>query len=326
MKSSFPAIDISVVICTYNRASSLMTTLDSLRKMSVPADLRWELILVDNNSSDNTRAVIEEFGRSSGLEVRYVFEGKQGLSHARNAGVGAARGEVIAFTDDDVTVDPKWVASLRQAFTQFNCTGAGGRTIAVWSCSKPAWFEDEGPYALSGPIISFDLGDSPSEMVQAPIGANMAYRADAFEKYGHFRTDLGRMGASMMAKEDTEFGRRLMKAGQKIFYVPDAVVYHPVESKRLKKSFFQSWYYMDGRAALRESQRRYTTVKYFGIPRFFFRLLVVASMKWLSAVDRRRRFYYKLTAYRLAGLMAEARHLSAEEHQRAAGQGRQEAG
>jgi glucosyl-dolichyl phosphate glucuronosyltransferase len=303
---------LSVVVCTCNRASSLGRTLQSLRQMSVPANLKWELIVVDNNSTDGTRAVIEEFARTSGLNVRYIFEPKQGLSYARNAGVGAARGEIIAFTDDDVTVDPKWIRSLRQAFTRVDCTGASGRTFAVWPCEKPAWFQADGPYAQDSVIVEFDKGDRPFEMAQAPIGVNMAYRRAAFEKYGLFRTDLGRVGTGLLGGEDTELGRRVLRAGEKIFYAPEAVVYHPVDAKRMRKGYFQSHYFEMGKAIMREELFPPMAVKWFGVPRYFFRELFQTSMKWLSTLHQRRRFFYKLSVYRLAGKITEARRLSAE--------------
>ena len=98
-------MDISIIICTYNRSESLKRTLQSLKEMSVSDDIEWELLIVDNNSTDNTREAVNDFTKTSGLNCRYVFESKQGLSNARNRGVKEACGEIIAFTDDDVIVD-----------------------------------------------------------------------------------------------------------------------------------------------------------------------------------------------------------------------------
>src|SRR6266576_376499 len=123
---------ISLVICTYNRAFSLGRTLESLRQMSVPRDLEWELIVVDNNSTDNTRAVVQKFARTAGLTISYFFEAKQGLCHARNAGVANANGEVIAFTDDDVRVAPQWIRELAATFRQFDCIGVAGKSVPAW--------------------------------------------------------------------------------------------------------------------------------------------------------------------------------------------------
>src|SRR5271155_1594923 len=118
---------ISVVVCTYNRRESLRTALGSLAQLRAPADSPWELIVVDNNSSDGTPEVVKSFGAGSSFCVQYVFETNQGQSHARNAGINAARGDIVAFTDDDVTVDSGWLCELQKVFDEFDCMGVGGR-------------------------------------------------------------------------------------------------------------------------------------------------------------------------------------------------------
>src|SRR5262249_35027180 len=157
-----------------------------------------ELIIVDNNSTDDTRAVVADFGRVSGIKVRYIFEAQQGLCYARNTGIKAAKGEIIAFTDDDVTVDPQWLRRLTSAFEQFECLGVAGKIVPVWPYQKPLWLQMEGPIRLMSVIVSFDLGEELCEIVIPPFGANMAFRKVAFEKYGFFRTDLDRSGNDLL--------------------------------------------------------------------------------------------------------------------------------
>ena len=231
---------ISVIVCTYNRASSLGKTLESLRQMTVPPDLKWELILVDNNSTDSTREVVGEFARTSEFRVRYVFEPRQVLCHARNTGVANANGEIIAFTDDDVQVAPEWLRELGSAFKEFDFIGVGGKSIPAWDgLARPAWLVTNGPYCLSsGPILDFDLGDEAREIPMAPWGLNMAFRKSAFDMYGTFRTDLDLSGSGGLLGGDTEFGNRLMRAGEKLLYVPRAVVFHPVERQRITRNYF----------------------------------------------------------------------------------------
>src|SRR5919109_2420377 len=103
---------ISVIVCTHNRAHRLEQTLNSLQQMTVPVDLAWELIIVDNNSNDNTKEVIDSFINKSSLHVKYVIERHQGISHARNMGIREARGHIIAFTDDDCIVDRYWITAI----------------------------------------------------------------------------------------------------------------------------------------------------------------------------------------------------------------------
>jgi len=305
---------ISVVVCTYNRAESLRGTLDSLAQMYIPPGLRWELIVVDNNSTDHTREVVEEFAQTSGLHVRYVFEGNQGLAYARNTGIREAKeaqGEIIAFMDDDMTPDEQWLANLRTVFDAHNCMGVGGRIIPKWNAPKPSWLQMEAPYGIGpGVLGDFSLGEEPKETRIPPWGGNMAFRREAFERYGHFRTDLGLVGTQRMLGEDTEFGRRLIKAGEKIVYTPLAVVYHRVDQDRLTKAYVLSYYFNSGRTAIREEGWPEQAVCYFGVPRYLFRSCMENFLRWMVALNGERRFYHKLQVYMNAGEIFEAYKLA----------------
>ncbi|MFZ0937825.1 MAG: glycosyltransferase family A protein, partial [Candidatus Sulfotelmatobacter sp.] len=123
---------ISVVLCTYNRAASLKSTLESFSGLRLPFDLDWELVVVDNNSKDHTPEVIGDFAKTARFSVRYIFEGRQGRSSALNAGISAAKGEIVALTDDDVLLHPEWLLNLKRAFDEFDCAGVGGRIVPVW--------------------------------------------------------------------------------------------------------------------------------------------------------------------------------------------------
>lgn len=300
---------VSVVVCTYNRAPSLAKTLDSLRQMSVPSDLDWELLVVDNNSTDNTRAVVMDFMRASGPNGRYVFEPKQGLCYARNRGVAEAAGEIIAFTDDDVGVAPNWLEEIADTFKKFDCIGVGGRSIPAWNdLEKPAWLVTTGPYSLSrGPLLDFDLGNEAKEVQVAPWGLNMAFRKIAFEKYGDFRTDLGVSGSAGLLGEDTEFGKRLLRLGERIAYSPRAVVFHHVDPRRITKSYFLRYQLRLGRTDIRLDGWPPNAVLYFGIPRYMFRSLLERCTNWLCASGVQKRLYHKAQVYFMFGQMMEAR-------------------
>ena len=101
-------MDVSIIVCTYNRADSLRETLLALRSLRINSNRQWEVIIIDNNSKDNTRRVVEE-QQSDWAQLHYEFEPLQGLSHARNFGIRSARGQIILFTDDDVLPEPDWV-------------------------------------------------------------------------------------------------------------------------------------------------------------------------------------------------------------------------
>ncbi|HEV2304691.1 MAG TPA: glycosyltransferase [Candidatus Acidoferrales bacterium] len=298
-------MDVSIIICTHNRSASLQDALASLKQLSVPTGLGWEFIFVDNNSSDNTRQIIEEFAQSSGFDVRYVFEPKQGLSFARNAGIRRAQGAIIAFTDDDVIVDPRWLVELNDAFAHFDCIAVAGRIVPIWNQPRPAWLEMEDHQA----VVHFDLGQLPKEIDSPPVGANMAFRRIAFEKYGLFQARLGVNKREIAGSEDDEIGKRLLRVGEKIAYAPKAVIYHPVESHRLTKSYLLRWHYSQGKAAIRARTWPQDAVRYFGVPRYLFRSLLLNCFKWAVTFDEKRRFQHKLRTYKAAGGIREALRL-----------------
>src|SRR5581483_1450548 len=300
---------ISVIICTYNRAESLKRTLESLAAVDAPGDLAWEIVVVDNHSGDATRAVVEDFAGASALRVRYVYESEQGLSRARNRGVRAAAGDILAFIDDDVTVDRAWLRALRDAFERTGGLGVGGKIVPVWPFPKPDWLTEQGPYRLMNVIVGFDLGAAPRDLDRPPFGANMSFARRAFERYGVFRTDLGRVGASLICNEDTEFGARLLRAGEKLFYEPRALVYHPVERRRAEKRYFQSWYFNYGRVSMRLRGVPQAAC-WFGVPRPLIRGLAADVARSLLSFEGRRCFFYKLRVCEILGQIVECRRLA----------------
>ena len=296
--------DISVILCTYNRAASLKSTLESFLGLTLPSDFNWELILVDNNSKDNTPEVIRDFAKTAGFSVRYIFEHRQGRSPALNAGIAAAKSEIVAFTDDDVVLHPEWLLNLKLAFDEFHCAGVAGRVVPVWHHPKPDWLEMEEQQA----VVNFELGEIAREIKdRTPLGANSAYRKDKFEKYGLFRLDLGVSGENRgITCEDSEFASRLLRAGEKIRYVPNAIIYHPVDPVRSSKAYFCKWYYNDGRSMIRAWPPPKNIVRYFGVPRWIFRSVVENFLKWTFNFDAKRRFHYKLRMYRDVGRLVES--------------------
>lgn len=295
---------ISVILCTYNRAALLANALQSVEQIAVPPSLRWELILVDNNSDDETRQVADARIQKGHIPLRYLFERRQGKSFALNTGIEAARGDILAFTDDDALVDPNWLRELQRAFAQFDCVGIGGRILPVWKDPCPSWLSDE-PF-LMAVLACLDLGHAPRRMTTPPYGANMAFRKWAFEKYGTFRTDLGPTKGQLIRGEDSEFCRRLLDAGETLMYAPAAVVRHFVESDRTRKGYFLAWCYGHGRSLTRTAGAAKTTSCYFGVPRYLLRNAAESSLRWTLSLDPASRFKHKLSCWRIAGEIAES--------------------
>jgi glucosyl-dolichyl phosphate glucuronosyltransferase len=302
---------ISVIICTRNRAKSLAKTLDSLKLMRDPDGVEWELIVVDNNSNDDTKRVVHDFKKSAPFPVRYAFEPRPGLSRARNSGIFLALSEcsggdaVIAFTDDDVVIHESWLSELARASHRSDCIGFAGRIVAIWNCPKPSWFEDAESYG--GAIVQFDQGDE-EKAVDYAVGANMAFRRCAFERHGFFRPDIG-LGTNLPSGDEVEFCSRLVGAGETLMYVPQAVISHPVEQNRANKPYFRKHAWVNGRYEAAMSGFSQNSILYFRVPRFMFRNLGESFLAWLLSWRRKRRFYHELKVMRFAGQITESRRM-----------------
>jgi len=295
---------ITVILCTYNRCQTLGKALDSIAVSILPDSVEWEVLVVDNNSNDQTWKVVEDFCRRYPGRFRYLLEPQQGLSYARNAAIRQAQGDVLVFTDDDVIVEDTWLQNLTEPLRHGEWAGSGGRVRPACTFVPPRWLSLEA-YSL-GPLAIFDRGPSAGELAEPPFGANMAFRRQMFEKYGTFRTDLGRCGKNLLSNEDTEFGRRLLAAGERLRYEPSAVVYHPVPESRMQKQYFLAWWFAKGRADSRELGVRPDSKRSVaGIPLLLFRRLAVRTLRWLFAVEPSRRFSCKLTVSATLGEMLE---------------------
>lgn len=301
---------VSVIICTYNRSQTLRETLDSLLRMVGVKTIIWELIVVDNNSSDGTRDVVEQFTRTAALDIHYVRETRPGLSYARNTGIETARGDIIIFTDDDVAIDKNWLRNLVRCFTSLDVSAIGGRVVPVWPCPKPSWFAESGPFASPKAITSCDLGGAVCLAGDSIVGANMAFRRTVFAKYGLFRTDLGRTQHTLAGGEDIEFFRRIRSRGETILFVPTATVFHPVSEERTRRSYFEQWCFHGARSHVR-LEGIPAVASCFGIPRYLLREFVENACKWFFSYEPKRRFYYKLRLFSIAGMIAEIRQLRA---------------
>jgi glucosyl-dolichyl phosphate glucuronosyltransferase len=317
------AMKITVILCTYNRCQSLAEALDSVAASRLAESEGWEVLVVDNNSRDQTRDVVEKLCRQYPGRFRYLFEPQQGKSYALNTGIREARGDILAFMDDDVTVEAEWLQNLTVALHQDAWAGAGGRVVRKWTCPLPRWLSAEGTYErMAWPLVIYDLGQEAGELTYTPCGTNMAFRKEMFVKYGGFRTDLGPQGREISSPmglnaitarigggcEDSEFGQRLMAAGEHLRYEPSAVVYHPVPQNRITKQYFLAWWFEFGRTNIRMAGPR---PPIWGIPRHYLRMarmttqLLGRTLRWMLALKPCRRFYYKVGAWETAGMIAE---------------------
>jgi glycosyltransferase involved in cell wall biosynthesis len=303
-------MSITVIVCTYNRCQTLAKALESIAASVVPNSVEWEILVVDNNSTDRTREVVGDYRERYPSRFRYLLELQQGLSFARNAGIRESHGDVLAFTDDDVIVEATWLWSLTSALDSGEWAGTGGRIIPAWGRPLPRWLNPD-EFRLQGAFVALDLGTVPVALTQAPVGANMAFRRELFAKYGGFRTDLGRLGETLRGCEDSEFGQRLLAGGEQLRYEPSAVVHHPVPENRLQKKYLLSWFFYDGRSSVVHLGIPPET-KWFivGIPFYLFRRLGRWTAQWLVSMKPSRRFSCRLNVWGIAGAMVACFELS----------------
>ncbi|MEW5965697.1 MAG: glycosyltransferase [Pseudomonadota bacterium] len=232
-------MDASIVVCTYNRAESLKDTLAALARLEAPPERTWEVVVVDNNSRDHTKQVVEA-ARQHWPRLRYAFEPAQGLSHARNRGIAEAAGEVILFTDDDVLPEPDWLETTLAGLEKFGADACGGYIAPIWETPPPDWLTERFYGFLA---VRTDRTDDyiMTERDQTPFGANIAFRKSLFSKVGPFDTSRGRKGKVLASGEDSEMFERILAAGLKVAFIGRSRVHHKVESFRLTKRYFRRW-------------------------------------------------------------------------------------
>jgi len=303
---------ISVILCTFNRSQSLAKTLDTLAKSTLPESVEWEVLIIDNNSGDATREVAEEFCLRHAAHFRYIFEAKAGKSHALNRGILEASGDVLAFTDDDVTVESTWIQNLTAHLNNGKCAGAAGRTLPERAFRTPNWLWPHRRHALA-PLAIFDPTFGAGPLNEAPYGVNMAFQRRVFQEYGGFRTDLGPgLGRGIPGKsEDTEFGNRLLEAGEQLQYEPSAIVYHAVPESRLRKEYFLAWWFDKARADRRSlgipSGMGWTIA---GVPLRLFARLGRWMLAWLVTIEPAQRFDRKINVWAICGEIVECHRQS----------------
>jgi glycosyltransferase involved in cell wall biosynthesis len=284
----------SVLICTYNRAGLLRETLAALSAMTPPDDCGVEIIVVDNNSTDDTRQVISDSAARSRWPIVSLFEPLQGKSFALNRGLQAARGDIIALTDDDVWADPEWLQRIVARFRERDVTFVCGKVLPRWSVPPPPDLLTRPAKGIWGPLALVDYGDEPVEYTAErtdqclPVGANLAFRRDALVAAGGWRTDLGKVNNSLISGEDHEIFCRLrhlsLYAG---LYDPRISVRHYVPARRLTRRYFRQWFFWSGRTYALMLEELYPTIdlgtvmRIGGTPRFLWRQAFQQGIRFL---------------------------------------------
>ena len=225
---------ISVVICTYNRANYLKKCLDSMLDQTHD---NFEAIVVKGPSTDETENLLKKYP----FRVIQQKE-KGGLSAARNLGIKAAKGEIIAFIDDDGIADKDWLGELARVYTTEDIVSVGGKIAPVWLNEKPEWYTDQ----LGSYLSLLDLSQNVKQIVfpDCPYGCNMSFRKRVFEEIGFFDVSLGRyLTKNLLSHDEIDLCKRIDEKGYKTMYNPKAVVHHQIDPSRLTKAWFKNRFY-----------------------------------------------------------------------------------
>ncbi len=284
---SHQGMDISVVIPTYNRAHLLDEAMRPLLNQKVDG-IQYEIIIVDNNSADQTEEKVSSYVKQDS-RIRYLSEERQGVAHARNAGIGAAEADLIAFCDDDVRVAEDWLQRMYEALRRFpDADFVGGRVLPVWKASPPAWVNER-----MAPLASQNYGDRPLMFsLKDPrclISACLGVRRSAFARAGQFPLETQRVKDTIGSTEDRDWETRVWETGGHGMYVPDVVCYCDIPASRLAKSYHRRWHLGHGKfnALARHAEYEGGSWRFLDVPSFVYRQLLEAPVKMAQCVLRR---------------------------------------
>jgi len=221
---------LSIVICSYNRAEYILDALNSVKNQDLDKT-KFELVVVNNNSTDDTEAICKKFEESKGdLQYTYCMEFNQGLSWARNKGIEVAKGKYISFIDDDAICEPDFARNMLAAFEQNpEFEAVGGKVLPIYPDNKePKWMSKY----LNGLVAKVDMGDKQKEFISKyPVGCNMAFHASVFKEIGGFNVSL------TLRNDDKYIFLKYKKSNKRILYVPNVVVHHNIDAYRLEDEY-----------------------------------------------------------------------------------------
>lgn len=282
MTSPAKAPDVSVIVATYNRCDVVRGAVESLMNQD-SRGTSYEVIVVDNNSTDATRRTLEELCNTYD-KLSYHFEAQQGVSYARNRGIAAARAPILAFTDDDIKPAQDWIASVSEGFKRFpEADCIGGKVLPETATEFPSWLTNK----HWTPLALLDMGDEPVvlDVLNGPglVAANLAVRAGVFKDVGLFQPELQRVKSFIGSLEDHEFEMRLGAAKKRLMYLPELIVYAQVLDERLSKAYHRRWYRGHGHfyALMRNQQFESSKARLLDVPSHLYRRTCSNVVDWV---------------------------------------------
>lgn len=295
-------LTLTVLICTHNRVALLARTLTSLNAAAHPRDWLARILVAANNCCDSTHEFLDSYRREAPkkgwLPLDWFAEPLPGKSHALNSAIPRIHSDLTAFVDDDHRVDAGYLSAVCKAaetYPEFDLFC--GRILPDWDGNEPAWVHDEGPYRIYPlPVPRFDLGDvarAVTAELAIPGGGNLFLRTDWLSLVGHFNPDLGPTGHDLGGSEDMDWVLRALQLGAQLQYIPDAVQYHYVDTRRLTLPYIIKKAYKRTASTVLLDPR----LQGHKVPRYLYRKLAGYALATLTAIGQaRRRFYLVRTA------------------------------
>jgi glycosyltransferase involved in cell wall biosynthesis len=239
--------DFTVVIVTHDRPEALRDTLAAVARLSCPG--QWETLVVDNGSAPPTAEVVVQARRTFPVALHYLYEPRRGKYFALNTAIARSNAAFIAATDDDAAPAVDWLERAADGFSRYGCDFVGGRVYPIWERTPPGWLTLDS--AITGKVLGLlDHGPFPREFgrdgISWPLGVNVAYRREVFDRVGPFEGRLGRVAGTLRNQAQREWHIRARSAGVRGMYLPDMVVGHHVPADRLKRHYFHRWFYWHG--------------------------------------------------------------------------------
>jgi glycosyltransferase involved in cell wall biosynthesis len=256
---------LSVCICTHNRSGMLSMVLDKFETLIVPEGLLFDVLIVDNGSTDDTAKISSRYIKRNPGRFRYIYEGNLGLSNARNRGFRETDSEVVAFIDDDAVPRDGWLEALIEGYGQGEDVGVvGGQALLVLPDTPlPIWFKKPLYSCFSEREIKGEKIFQCNKIVDYPFGANISFRRELAIEAGQFNTNLGRVGKKLLSGEETLLCRRIHKRGYRILIHPKAIADHYIQPDRISLKYLLKQAWADGQVCYVWREEAYTALSLF---------------------------------------------------------------
>jgi len=253
---------LSVGICTYNRADMLRDVLETFAQQTLDPSL-FEILVIDNHSTDHTKDAVSAFAQAHPqLTVRYIYEAKQGVSHARNTAYLSAHSPYVVYIDDDELADAQLLEAYYNAVTQAPQYGVfAGKILIQQPKNRPAWFSEYienwfGRYDFGSKPLEITLNDVAQKLIALPNCGNMAIQVALLKDVGGFDPELGRKQDQMLGGEETQVCTEALKRGYRMRYEPGAVIEHIILPERLTAEHMRERHFQAGKSYIRMRRAR----------------------------------------------------------------------